>query len=218
VIALAVVAALGTLIYVGRLWAQQTAVSTPAMAAEPRTRIALLNLTYVVKNYNRYQAFQQEIKKAIEPYQQRDADKKKLAESLIKEREVQTTPADRRDVIEKQLRDLQHDIEENKMEAKKMLDKKSDEQLKILYMDVRGAAHRYALAHNFELVLHYNDATTEADYNSPANIARKMQSGACMPLYAAPGMDISNEVVAALNAAYPAAPGVVPTAGTSMQR
>jgi Skp family chaperone for outer membrane proteins len=214
VIVLAGVAALGTLIYVGRLWAQQSAVGTaPAAAAEPRTRIALLNLSYVVKNYTRYQSFQQEIKKDIEPFQQRDADKKKLAEGLIKERDLQTTPADRRDAIEKQLRDLQHDIEENKVEAKKLLDRKMDEQLKILYMDVRAAAHRYALAHNFELVLHYNDATTEAEYNNPANIARKMQAGPCMPLYAAPGMDISNEVVTALNAAYPAA--AVPGAGSA---
>ncbi|HEY7428872.1 MAG TPA: hypothetical protein VH682_31870, partial [Gemmataceae bacterium] len=46
---------------------------------------------------------------------------------------------------------------------------------------------------------HYNDAVTPEDFMSPQNIARKLNTGALMPLYAAPGMDISQEVVNMLN-------------------
>jgi len=215
---LAGVVALGVMVYVGRLWAQQTGGARTA-APEPRTRVALLNLTYVVKNYKKYQTFQEEIKKAIDPYQLKDAGKKKEAEALAKEAQLPATTAERRAAIEKQMRTLQRELEDNKAEAKAFLDKKSDDQLKILYMDVQAAAHRYALAHNFELVLHYNDATTPEEFHSPQNIARKMQAGACMPLYAAPGMDISNEVVTALNAAYPGtAATTAPAAGSGSSR
>jgi Skp family chaperone for outer membrane proteins len=205
VIVAAGVVALGVVVYVGRLWAQAPAAPVPP-AAEPRTRVALLNLTYVITKYNKYINFQNEMKKVVEPYQQKDKDKKALGENLAKEAQAPATTAARRDAIEKELRTLQREIEDNKAEAKKVVDKKQEEQLKILYGDVQDACRRYAVAHNFDLVLHYNDATTKEDYYSAANIARKMQAGACVPLYATPGMDISEQVVATLNAAFPQAP------------
>ena len=66
----------------------------------------------------------------------------------------------------------------------------------------QGAAQRYAVAHNFEAVFHYQDATTQQDYYSPYMIARKVQSPSLMPIYQAPGLDISYEIVMTLNAAY----------------
>ena len=52
-------------------------------------------------------------------------------------------------------------------------------------------------------------AVTEQDYNSEPNISRKMQAGALMPIYMAPGVDVSMDIVKALNAsmAAPAATG-----------
>ncbi len=97
------------------------------------------------------------------------------------------------------MKDLKRKIEDNNTEAKLVLGKKSDDQMKILYMDVLEAAQRYAISHEFDMVLHYNDAVTKEDYFSAMNIARKVQTGALMPLYAAPGMDISTEVVHMLN-------------------
>jgi hypothetical protein len=66
-------------------------------------------------------------------------------------------------------------------------------------MDVEAATRRYAKANDLELVLHYNDAVTTEEVWSPKSIARKAQAGALMPLYAAEGLDITKEIVAALN-------------------
>ena len=63
-------------------------------------------------------------------------------------------------------------------------------------------AQRYAASQGIELVLHFNDAdekTQPAEFWSPANVARKMQAGACMPLYITQGMDISEALVGMLN-------------------
>ncbi len=104
--------------------------------------------------------------------------------------------------IEKKLKQLKRDLEDNTTDAKNGLTKKSDDMVVILYKEVHSAAQRYAKAHDLELVLHYNDAddkTEPASFWSSANVARKMQAGACVPLYIAPGMDISLEIVAAMN-------------------
>ncbi len=86
--------ALAVLCYVGQLSGQQQPAATTA-AATPRTRIALLNITYVIKNYVKYQHFQQEIKSVVEPFQKKDADLRQEAENLRKEAEAGTTREDR---------------------------------------------------------------------------------------------------------------------------
>jgi hypothetical protein len=71
------------------------------------------------------------------------------------------------------------------------------------------------------MVLSYNDATSSQEYWSPMNIMRKLQQGACTPLYFTRGMDISADVVNALNQAYgrtaPAGttPGAAPATGAA---
>jgi Skp family chaperone for outer membrane proteins len=207
------VLALGVLCYVGRGWAQQQ--TAPAAQPAPRTKIALINLTYVIKNYNKYINFQNEIKQTFQPYEDKDKELKKKGETLTKEHTDPKTTASRKEEIEWQLNSLKHQIEDNNTAAKVHLGKKSDEQMKILYMDVVDAAQRYARSHDFDLVLHYNDATTETDYFSPQNIARKLQSGALMPLDAAPGMDISKEIVNALNYNMRAATGAPQGSGSA---
>jgi len=193
--------ALGVVIYIGKLWGQ-TAPPQAVAPAEPRTRIALLNLNYVIKKYQKFEAFQAEIKRLVAPFQAQDQQWKQEGERLAKQAQTPNLPGDQRDAIERQLKDLQRKAQDNKDEFNRVVGRKQEEQLKILYMDVQDTAQRYAMAHNFELVLHYNDATTKEDFWSGANIARKIQAGACMPLYAAPGMDISEAVVTTLNGAY----------------
>jgi Skp family chaperone for outer membrane proteins len=191
-----VLVVLAALVFVSRSWSEP---QKPPPA--PRTRIALVNLSYVVKNYERFKSFQAEMKEQVEKYQKRDKELGAEVERLAKEATGPDDTAERREEIEKQTRKLMREREENSLEAKKLISKKSDEQVIGLYKDVRRAAEKYAKAHDFEIVLHYNDAIDDADLDSAPNVMRKMQAGAAMPLYVAPGLDISREIVAALNAA-----------------
>jgi Skp family chaperone for outer membrane proteins len=72
----------------------------------------------------------------------------------------------------------------------------------VLFKEIQEACQRVAMAQGYDLVLHYNDATTSQEYWSAMNIARKLQAGACMPLHYGPGVEITNEVVNALNSAF----------------
>jgi Skp family chaperone for outer membrane proteins len=189
--------ALAVLIGAGRLWAEGKD-KKPAKPEDSGARIALINLIYVIKNYDKYKHFQEDIQKAYAPFQENEKELRKEAEDLNKQL-TPTTPAEERGEIEGKLKNLHRQIEDNNAKAKRILGKKSDEMQRIIYMDVADAARRYAVGHNLDLVLHYNDATTRADNLSAMNVARKVQMGALMPLYAAPGLDISEELVKILN-------------------
>jgi Skp family chaperone for outer membrane proteins len=183
-----------------RLWAQ----TTPARPVVPTatTKVALINIAYVIKNYDKFKAFNEEMKVAVKPFQDRDVKLKGDGEKLAKEAQDVKTTAERREHIERQLKDLQRGVEDNKTEAQKTVGKKQEEQLRILYMDIRSVVERYAGAHGFDMVLHFNDALTTQDYWNPRNIARKIQADGLMPMYYASSLDISNHIVATLNASY----------------
>jgi Skp family chaperone for outer membrane proteins len=201
---------LGAAIYVSsHLMAQPgAATTTPARPAAPQTRIALCNLSSVIKGYKKYQSFQAEIKGEIDKFQTKDKEIRKHIEDCMKAMQAPTcTPADK-EKYEHWVQTDKHQLEDNQAEAKAVLGKKSDEQMVILYKEVRDMAQRYAASQGIELVLHYNDAdeeTQKAEFWSPANVARKMQAGACMPLHVAPGMDISAALIQMLNSQVPPA-------------
>jgi Skp family chaperone for outer membrane proteins len=204
ILSVGLVALLGVAVYVGTVWAQN---GGPAQARPaPSTRIALLNLSHVIKSYDKFKSFEEELKTVAQPFQKRGEATKGEADKLAAEKAKQETPAQRKDEIDRRLKELQRIWEDNQTELQKVLVKKQEEQLKILYMDVRSVAERHAQAHNFEMVLHYNDHVKPEDYWSAANIARKMQAGALMPMYYVAGLDISQEVINTLNASYKAAP------------
>ncbi len=199
--------ALGVVAYVGSHLAAQPnyQAQRPATSAvaEPHTRIALVNLQYVIKSYQKYVNFQNEIKGNYKYFEEQINAKKKMIEGHQAQLAKTTLPADQ-EKLQKEMRAWQREIEDVQLQAKEYLGKKTDDQLVILYREVQDAASRYAQAHNFDLVLQYTDATTDADLYTPMNVARKLQgtNGACVPLYASPGMNISEPIAYALNAAY----------------
>ncbi|MGH7173576.1 MAG: OmpH family outer membrane protein [Gemmataceae bacterium] len=206
---------LGVFCYIGRLSVQGQAPQNPqAAATQPtpaRTRIALLNLTYVIKNYDKYKHFQEQIKGIVEPFQNKDKSLRLRLEELAKK--VEANPS-LRDDMERQAKDIKRQIEDNSGDAKIQLGKRSDDEMKILFLDVYEAVQRYAVSHDFELVLHYNDAVTKEDFLGARNIARKLNTGALMPLYFTPSMDISMDVVRLLNSNVSApSAGATPTGG-----
>jgi len=181
-----------------KLGAQTTQPTQPRPAA-PTTKVAIMNLTYVVNNYEKFKTYKEEIKRAVEPFQKKDEELKAKAKSLAEEAGKQGVSAERRDQIENQLKALQRDVEDNKNEAQKVVGKKQEQQLITLYGDVHTVCKRVAEARGYDMILHFNDATDPKEYWSAPNIARKMQAGALMPIYYNLGLDVSNDVLATLN-------------------
>jgi RNA polymerase sigma factor (sigma-70 family) len=208
-------AALGALtILVGLtigLWGgRQAAADAPdparELAAASNTRIALLNLTYVLKNCDECKELQETVRKRVAFYEERAKVSHGKIEQLRRELATPDLAVGKRDTLEMDIRAEQRKMEDEQAESKRKLTEITDEQTVVLFKKVRDAASRYANAHNFDVVLHFNDAADEKDLFSPANVARKFQAGTSMPLYWKPEMDISKPVVAAMNAVHHAAP------------
>jgi len=191
------VIALGTVIYAStRLWAQ-TPGAAPTVA---KTKVGVVNLTKVIKNYSKFKTYQDQLKAKVDPFQLRDTAYKTEGEKLAKDAQQPATTAANRDIIEKRLKELQRLIEDNKAEAQKVLVKEQEAQLVTLYKDIRMVVDKFAVSHGYDLIMHYNDVITPEEYWSPPNIARKMQAGAAMPMYMSGTVDISDYILATLNA------------------
>ena len=200
---------LGVAIYAGsRLVAQPPAAARPAGAGP---RVALLNLRFVIKHYEKYKAFMETMKKKDEEYLTLIKSKNMQADKLQKEgQQPSLTPA-RREQIEQDLRNLRRDVEDLTAKARKEMAKQGSEEMVRVYKEIRGATYRYADANNIDLVLHFEGAADSQEMDSPVLIQRNFNVGCC-PLYWKASLDISSPVLAALNAAYRRGAGAAPGA------
>lgn len=198
-----VVVALAAVVGASRLWAESKE-KKPA----PRTRIALVNLAYVINNYDRFKQFKLEMAKVVEPFQKRHTELESKLEELRKQAAdpslVPTAGEDRdakakKEELEAKAKKIQRELEDNKERIQKRLGERNDSEMKIIYKDVMEATQSYATSHDLDLVLHYNDAITQEDFLSAKNIARKLNTGALMPMYSKEEMDISQDLVTLLN-------------------
>jgi RNA polymerase sigma factor (sigma-70 family) len=173
------------------------------LAAEPgSSRVAVLNLTYVLKNYDEYKVLQEAVKKEMADYQATEKVSRDKLEYLRKLIDEPNLPAGKREDLEREVKTEQRKLEDIQAAAKSKLSKTTDGQTVMLYKKVHEVASRYAQAHNIDLVLHYNDPTGNEEQFSPQNVTRKMQAPGCMPLYWKAELDISKAVVAAMNESY----------------
>lgn len=215
------VVSIGVMAYIGaRLWAQggappQSTGTQPA--PQPlRTPIRIVNMSYIVKNYNRWKNFQIEYKAAYtKEYEEKiQPDKPKLDAWTAKLQDPKTPQAER-EQAEKEVRKLQRKMQEISDEAKQKLGKMQADMFVKIYREVEDAVAGIARSNSLELVLFYSDAKEEPDLHAVGNIERKLGNGACMPMYAAPGMDISDFVLNYLNKMVPdlSPPSGTPTTG-----
>jgi Skp family chaperone for outer membrane proteins len=209
-------ATVGVALYVGsRLMAQNAGAPNYAArpaSATPKTRVALLNLKYVVMNYGKWKQFTDQLKVDYKRYEDQVQAMNARMEQL-KKNMTAATDQGQKDQIEKEAKGLQRQMQDLAEEAKNTLGKKESEELVIIYKEIAAAVASFAQANDIDLVMHYNDATTDLEMNSPQNIQRKMVTGPCTPLYYRPGeIDISQVVLQMLNQRYQGAGAAAPAA------
>ena len=192
---LAVVASLAAALYVSsRLWADPQY----NQATAQRTRIAVINLGQVIKNYVKFKNFEDQLKKREDWYQQQYEEKKRQIVEREGKLKEPATSADDRERYTREITILQRQIQDLADDGKKKLGKEQFDAMVQTYKEVHDAVNRYATNANLDLVLHYNDGIGEDAYN-PMIFSRKLANGACMPMYIAPGMDITDAVTQILN-------------------
>jgi Skp family chaperone for outer membrane proteins len=216
VIGVTALATLGVTAYLGsQLRAQQqpTGQVQQAVATAPatplRTRIAVINLQQVIKQYRKWNDFEQSYKNLYGQYNAEFERNKSTGVALKSQLEKSADDATK-EKIQQQLKDLERHVQDLGENAKKQLGKMRDDQAVQIYREVEEAVQAYARANDIEMVMHYNDAVVPADLYNSVNIERKLQTGACMPMYLAPGMNITDTISAMLNQRLGPAPAPAP--------
>jgi Skp family chaperone for outer membrane proteins len=207
-------AVLGSVIWIGGRSGVMPEARGEPTATGTKTRIATLNLKYVVTNYQRYKSFLEENKNQYKQFEARIQGKTKVLEGYRTQLQDPKTDAATRENTEKQAKALQRELQDLAEEARQTLGKKEAEQLVLIYKEVYGAVHAFATSQGIDLVLHYSDGVNELEMNSAANIAQKMNQRACVPFYFGQNVDISVNVVQMLNARFPGAAAAPATSGT----
>jgi Skp family chaperone for outer membrane proteins len=168
----------------------------------PKTKIAILNLQQVVKNYEKWKVFEEEYKRNYKGFDQEFENIKK--EGLKLKDDLTKLPPDspQAEGIKARLKFLDRQVQDLGDNAKSRLLKLQDDMSIHIYQEVEAAVGAYAKANDIDLVMQFNDGVQASDKNNPQNIQRKMQTGACMPMYWVDGMDISPTIIVMLNNHY----------------
>lgn len=193
----------------GLLVAQQPGAggARPAAAPAPApvtTRIAFINLVQVLKNYQKAQAFQDAMKAQFKLFQDNEARIRSQIE-IVKQDMAKVPPTNtpQLELLDKRARELTRQLEDNNTDAKMKMGKQVDDETVLLFKEVQDAAQRFAMGRGYDMVLSFNDAPINTpEYLNPASVTRRMQTAPLMPLYCHPSMDITTDVVNALNAQY----------------
>jgi RNA polymerase sigma factor (sigma-70 family) len=176
-------------------------------ARPPQTRIGLINMTRVLKRSKKFQVLQADLRAQAGQVRPRLEAYQSQIQKLQAESDDPATSADRRDQNARQIRQLKREMEDEQETAQQKLTKATGDTLVAMYREVEDAANRLAKAQGLELVLFYTDAVTEADFYNPDNLQRKVsKAGALVPMIVAPGMDVTDTVIAALDRAHAPAP------------
>lgn len=195
---LASLAALGLLGYLGNHYyaqAQNTS-GSGAAPSRPKTAIATFNLSYVMENCDHAKHFIEESKgdaKSLE------AQLKPMLERFEKlKKSIAESPENQREQYRDQYKKLEREIKDFEDQGREQIKKKSDAQIKILYKEIEDAVVRLAKYRNIELVMHYNDFVGELK-DQPGNIRNKFINAPLFPMYSAPGIDITKDLITMLN-------------------
>ena len=196
VLALAVAAYFGS-----RLWAQQPAA---AAAAAGGTRVGVVNVGTVFSKYRKAQVFKEELQKKVMPFKEKmDGWRKDMIQyqEMLQKGDSKYKKED----LEKAIVDRKRALEDTDKEVRNLIGKQSEEQLVHLWREIVERIQAYGAANGFHMVLGYGDPPDAKELNTFPNINRKMQGmdmGSITPLYIAGGLDISEQVIQSLNAAY----------------
>jgi Skp family chaperone for outer membrane proteins len=204
----------GAVVSVGsHVWAQQGA---PAPARPPlQSKIAVVNIGQVIKNYLKFKMYNENIKREFEPIQKElEAKKAQVTQLQAQLAKPEITPQ-QREQMEHQVKQLQRELQDGSDEYQQKFVKKRMDEMVTLYRDVQNAVTQYARYNAFELVLQYNDGVEQGEKTSPVSLQQKLGNQACIPIYNDERMEITGVITDMLNRQFQTtstapAPGTAP--------
>ncbi len=184
------------------------------------TKVGVVNMGLIFTKYRKAEIFKKEMENELNPLKIESEKIKDVVEKHVKWLKQfggQDTTG-QREKSEKAVKDGQRALEDLDMAARKLIGKKQETNLIQLYKEIHGAVQVHAQQSGYHIIVAYADGPPEQDQFTIQNINRKMTGldmGAGIPFYWHNGLDISNDVLARLNAPYPPTVGATPAGFTA---
>lgn len=196
-------------------FAPAQAPATPPASPAPASRgTAVFNVPKVMREYQKWQYFAQEVNK--DRTEKAAILAKKQNELVDLQNKTKTeTVTQKRDEMAQQMVVLQRQLEDMEKQARKEIDEKSMNHLRTLFGELRTVVDAVAKTNGFDLVLAYPDASTPEEMASPMYLEMKLRTPAAMPFYVSPNIDITKVVIDTLNKNFPAPGPVSPVSATA---
>ena len=194
---------------------QSPAPATPmAGVAQPGTRVAVVNINKVLKNYNKAQSLNTSIRAKVEGFAKQINAKRDEIQKAQAEMVKPTTTQPQKEQLEKQIINLQRYLQDLDTQAKREIGKEQGDIAVQIFKEIEGVIRAVATSNNFDIVLSYPDATEDADMYTQDNVVRKLAAQAAIPLFYKPHVDMTKAVIDTLNMSYPVAASTMPGGGT----
>lgn len=198
----------------GYLSAQQPKAPATAPSVLTRTRVALVNMHVVLKQYGKYNAYKTTaLSKEKEVTDQLQAKQTRL-EKLANEAREKNTTDQRKGAIEAEMRTVRFEMDNIRTEGQKTLLKFSEDELSKIYREVYQVVSEYAAANGIDLVVRYMEDWE--DYNAPAKIVGRMQIP-IWPMYYDRSLEVTGTIVDLVNKRFGGAATAMPAGNNGIQ-
>ncbi len=204
-------------VLVGLYAGGEASAQNKATSAAARTRVAIVNIGEVFKNYKKFTKLREDLKQMDQKYVEMLKAKAARLEKLQEEYKAAQTTAQRKEQIESEAKHIKFEMDDIKAKAGKEIGKMQEEQLTMIYREVDSVVREIARAHDYDLVFRYNEDWDKDTYWTSAKVMARLNQP-FWPMYYDPSLEITSQVVTLMNQKFASAPptsGVVPASGTA---
>jgi Skp family chaperone for outer membrane proteins len=193
----------------GSLHAQQPGVpgmpqSMPSVAA---TKVGVVNMGLLFTKYEKAMFLKKELETELAPLKAKAEQIKTIVDQHVRylqDPKFKGKDPAQEEVSRKAVKDGERQLQDLYEQARKQIGKKQETQLVMLYREIHQNVQAYAQRNGYHVIFAYGDPP-DGDLFTPQNVNRKMMgmdSGAAVPLYVQANLDVSQEVLHQMNAAY----------------
>lgn len=174
-------------------------------AAASNGKVGVVNINKVLKSFNKANAYNTWLMNRAKFY----GDQANALQAQVNVRQADAQKeADpkKKDIIAEEIRGLVRRVEDLNAAAQKDLDANRGPIMVQIYNDISQITASVARSSGVDVVLAYPDVTDPAEGQQPQKIFAKLFAGAAMPLYVAPGADMTDAILTTLNQSCPVPP------------
>ena len=165
-------------------------------------KAAVVNIDAVFVKYEKAKTYKKELDDTIAPYK---GEAEKYKDAMVKIADYLKTPAPKdREKYEKAILEYRRKLEDLDREVRKLIGKKQEDQLVVLYKEVVEATKLYAKSNGIAMVYGYGEPFEGNEVYGFGNISRKMQGMGLgiVPIWYDTSCDITDAVITTLNYNY----------------